>query len=238
MTKQAFVIPREILVGSDFIPKNINGKALYTKLRGPKDLEKLITLAQNYGLYRERGGDNDVEHDASVQQLIVYGFIQLKDGRFMLYQRGAEAYTESRLAGKVSLGIGGHMEPTDLSLMDSFYRELEEEITIEVEGVPVSFRRADGTVDVPLMQQYITVEPVGIIKDEREEVGIFHLGIACRLTPTRATLSASIQPENGQNVRSFFVTPKEYITLTQSGDIVTEGWTDLVFREEILNSSS
>jgi predicted NUDIX family phosphoesterase len=236
MIKRAFVIPREVLVDSGFIPRDINGKSLYTKLRGQKDLEKLITLAQNYGLSRERGGDNNVEYDASVQQLIVYGFIQLKDGRFMLYQRGAEAYTESRLAGKVSLGIGGHVEPTDLSLMDSFYRELEEEIAIEVDGKPVSFRKPDGAIDVPLMQQYITVEPVGIIKDESEEVGIVHLGIAFRLTPTKDGLNASIRPEDGQNVRSFFVTPKEYIALTRSGDIVTEGWTDIVFREEILNS--
>jgi predicted NUDIX family phosphoesterase len=238
MAKLAFVIPRKVLIDSDFIPEDISGKSMYTKLRGLKDLEKLSMLAQNYGLSRERGGANDVEHDASVQQLIVYGFIQLHDGRFMLYQRGADNYTESRLAGKVSLGIGGHMEPTDSSLMDSFYRELEEEIAIEVDGKPVGFRKPDGTIDVALMQQYITVEPVGIIKDEREEVGIVHLGIACRLTPIKDNLNATIQPEDGQNVRSFFVTPKEYIALTKSGEIVTEGWTDIVFREEILNRSN
>ena len=127
MPKQAFVLSREALVESKIIPEDIHGRAVYIKFQGKEDLDALLALAEKHGAYRERGGENDVEQDPSVQQLVVYGYVQLPDKRFMLYQRGNEGYDEKRLAGKVSLGVGGHMEPTDLSLIDAFYREPDED---------------------------------------------------------------------------------------------------------------
>ncbi|HEU5375139.1 MAG TPA: NUDIX domain-containing protein [Ktedonobacteraceae bacterium] len=232
MYKQAFVLSREALVESGFIPEHIRGEAAYYTFQGKEDLERLLALAEQHGAYRERGGENDVERDPTVQQVIVYGYIRRADGRFMLYQRGSKDYDEKRLAEKVSLGVGGHMEPTDLSLMDAFYRELAEETVVTANGQAMNFRRADGTTNIELMQQYITVEPVGVIKDERDDVGKVHVGIACRLTPGE-NVDVSIRSDNGENVRSFYVTPSEYDTLEQSGEIAPEGWTSLVVDNEL-----
>jgi len=234
MSKQAFVLSRETLVGGGFIPEQLKDNAVYYKFHGKDDLESLLELAERHGTYRERGGDNDVEKDSSVQQLIVYGYVQLADGRFMLYQRGTEGYNEDRLAGKVSLGIGGHMEPTDLKLMDAFYRELDEETLLTVNGEAVDFSKADSTTDIERMQQYVTVDPMGVIKDERDEVGKVHVGIACRIVP-HDNVDISIRAESGENIRSFYVTTAEYDTLTQKGEIVPEGWTSLVVDNELRN---
>lgn len=232
MAKYAFVIPRKVLVEQGFIPADTRQKAIYTRLQSQDDLTKLLKLAAADGTYRERGGDNDVEQDASVQQLIIYAYVQLADGRFMLYQRGSDGYSESRLAGKVSLGIGGHMEPTDLSLMDAFYRELDEETIITEHGKALQFTRPDKSTDVALMRRYVSVEPVGIIKDERDAVGKAHLGIACKLV-ARDDVDISIRAETGENVRSFYVTLDEYDTLVSNNEITPEGWTSIVIDNEL-----
>lgn len=254
MAKEALVVPRGDLVDHGFIPEHSKGEAAYYRFNGKEDLDMLLALAEQHGVYRERGGEHDVEKDASVQQLIVYGFIQKADGSFMLYQRGkavdydkAEGYHEARLAGKVSLGVGGHMERTDLSLMDAFYREFDEETVVthpeldeetgEVVHRPVNFRRTDGTTDVEQMQRYVTVEPVGVIKDERDDVGLVHVGIACRLTP-HDNVDIAIRAEGGENVRSFYVTTADYNAQVQSGEIEPEGWTGIVVAEELSRDSS
>lgn len=237
MTKQAFVIPRTNLISEGIIPSETNGKALYIPFQRSEDLTALLQLAEQCGSYRERGGVHDVEKDSSVQQIIMYGYVVLPDGRFMLYQRGSLSDSEVRLAGKVSLGLGGHMEPADLSLTDAFYRELDEETVLTASGREVRFTREDGTTDIAQMQQYVNVELRGVIKDERDEVGVMHLGIACRVTPFRNDVAIAVRAETGENVRSFFVTPDEYELLVQDGGVAPEGWTDIVFREEIQHAA-
>ena len=232
MAKYAFVIPRKVLVEQGLIPADVQHKAVYTQLQSQNDLDKLFKLAAEHGTYRERGGDNDVEQDATVQQIIIYAYVQLADGRFMLYQRGSDGYSESRLAGKVSLGIGGHMEPTDLSLMDAFYRELDEETIITERGKVLQFTCPDKSTDIELMRRYVSVEPVGIIKDERDAVGEVHLGIACKLI-ARDGVDISIRAETGENVRSFYVTLDEYDTLVRNNEITPEGWTSIVIENEL-----
>jgi len=231
--KQAFVIPRTILVDHGFMPLATTGKATYHTFTSLAEFNRLAALAQAYGSFRTRGGPHDVEHDQSVQQLIVYGYVRLSDGRFMLYQRGSRPGSEQRLASKVSLGIGGHMEPHDASLMDAFYRELAEEVAIEQNGHPLSFTGDSRTTDVALIQQYIDVRPVGLIKDERDDVGKVHLGIACCLTPKQPGLTVRIRAETDENIRSFFVTPREYRQLVKDRAIEPEGWTEIVFRNEL-----
>lgn len=56
-----------------------------------------------------------------------------------LYAAGREKTNEERLAGKVSLGVGGHMEPSDGSRMDALYRELDEETIATIDGHPEIF---------------------------------------------------------------------------------------------------
>jgi predicted NUDIX family phosphoesterase len=102
-----------------------------------------------------------VEEDPSFKQIIPYVLIQHKD-EFLLTQR-TNRQTESRLHGKYSIGIGGHIndlekpEATEDVIRAGLERELNEEV--ELRGKRVSLRLA------------------GIISDDSTPVGSVHLGL-------------------------------------------------------------
>ena len=214
MTKECLVVPRGILIEKELIPKEIEGRYAYRRISNMGELRELLQVAKNFGEYRERNGEKGVENDPSAQQLIMYGFVE-RDGRFLLYQRaGGVNYTEIRLAGKVSVGIGGHMERTDLSLSDSFYREIEEETQITLAGKPISFRKEDGSLDIRQMKRLVQITPVGLIKDERDEVGKVHLGVVCAIVPKMAEVEIHVKTGKGdENAMSLYVTPDEYLKM-------------------------
>ncbi|MFQ5452543.1 MAG: hypothetical protein ACE5DQ_03210, partial [Candidatus Paceibacterota bacterium] len=141
---ECFVLSREDLVQSGFIEQS-GGKAFYRKIKSFSELKKILRVARDKGEYREREGKKGVEKDPTFQQLIMYGYVVRSDGKFLVYERGGvERYDEERLAGKVAVGIGGHMEPTDLSIPKSLYRELTEEAEIVADGEVMNFSRGDG----------------------------------------------------------------------------------------------
>ena len=112
--------------------------------------------------YRDRP---EAEKNTQYKQLIPYVIIAHED-KYLCYQRGKRA-GEQRLVNKVSIGIGGHINPCD-DQMPLFYdnyseiyknavaRELAEEITVESEY--------EDTI-------------VGLLNDDSNEVGRVHLGI-------------------------------------------------------------
>jgi predicted NUDIX family phosphoesterase len=86
------------------------------------------------------------------KQIIPYVVIRHGDEYFVL-QRTAKQ-TESRLHHKVSLGIGGHINPGH-SLMEGLRKELDEEVAV------------DTAYDLRF---------VGILNDDSTDVGRVHLG--------------------------------------------------------------
>lgn len=88
---------------------------------------------------------------------------------YVLIKRGNEIYTYERLSGggearlhsKLSLGVGGHMNPEEGNfqevLMINLNRELEEELNIQSSARNLQF--------------------IGLINDDLNEVGKVHLGI-------------------------------------------------------------
>ena len=107
---------------------------------------------------------SQAEADRSFKQIIPYVLISC-DGKILSYVRGKRA-GETRLVAKRSIGIGGHINPTDdIPLFNSgFYetylaaveREVAEEISIES---PHSDKL------------------VALLNDDSNEVGQVHLGI-------------------------------------------------------------
>ncbi len=107
---------------------------------------------------------SDAETNPAFKQLIPYVIICC-DGKILSYVRGKRA-GEKRLSGQRSIGIGGHINPTDeLPLLDSNFkdaylaavqREVSEEVAIEV-----------GHRD----------RVVALLNDDSTEVGKVHLGI-------------------------------------------------------------
>ncbi|MCU0702899.1 MAG: phosphoesterase [Fimbriiglobus sp.] len=103
--------------------------------------------------YRPR---SEVETDPSYKQLIPYVVLRC-EGEVFHYRRGGSG-TEARLHAKRSIGIGGHINPSDGTdaYTAGMLRELHEEVAI-------------GT--------HTANPPIGFINDDSTPVGQVHLGV-------------------------------------------------------------
>lgn len=87
------------------------------------------------------------------KQIIPYVLIRRGPSWFLLQR--TQKQTEARLHHKLSLGIGGHINPDTPDLIDGLQKELEEEVGV----------RGDYELSF-----------VGILNDDTTEVGSVHLG--------------------------------------------------------------
>src|SRR2546425_13221371 len=95
--EEILVVPRRML-----IPKPFRG---FTRA----GVEDYLLRVREYGVFRPRAG---VEEDASFKQIIPYLIVRHR-GRLFLVQRSTEG-GETRLHGKYSIGVGGHINPGDV----------------------------------------------------------------------------------------------------------------------------
>ena len=122
-------------------------------------VEEIVRAIEAHHEFRPRP---EMETDPAYKQIIPY----------VLVTRGAEAFVmqrlkkggEQRLHGLLSRGVGGHIDPVDeaggSALMAGLRREVDEEVAVE--------RAASLT-------------PLGVINNDRDEVGRVHLGFLFRL---------------------------------------------------------
>lgn len=123
-------------------------------------VEKITSTFDKYTVKR-RG---DMEEDPSYKQLIGYVLVKDKNTKEVLVYKRLVGGGEARLHGKASVGIGGHMNDVADRTIDEILkinaaREVEEEIGI-------SFDEA-----------LINLNFVGLINDDKEEVGKVHIGV-------------------------------------------------------------
>ena len=120
-------------------------------------LPLLLDPANNRFMVRDHA-----ERDPAYKQLIPYVVLRYRDAVFQ-YVRGKRS-TESRLIAMRSIGVGGHIEPTDQTLFasdDQLYRDAaRREVEEEVE---VGSRYREHIV--------------ALINDDSTEVGTVHFGI-------------------------------------------------------------
>jgi predicted NUDIX family phosphoesterase len=88
------------------------------------------------------------------KQIIPYVLIRHADSFYLLERTPKQ--TEARLHNKLSLGIGGHINPDAPELLDGLQKELEEEVGVS------------GDYDLTF---------TGILNDDSTEVGSVHLGV-------------------------------------------------------------
>lgn len=162
--------------------------------------------------FRRRG---DMETNPAYKQLIPYMLFTYRkpDGRNMVfgYVRGG-GMGESRLHNLMSVGVGGHINDTDLTRAGTEYsgydiyregleRELHEEVRI---GAPY------------------TESCVGLINDDQTEVGKVHLGIVHRFELE----SPQVEPNEPDLIESGFYDIEE---LLASGRAF-ESWSEITLR--------
>lgn len=141
-----------LVVKTEKLAKYIAGK---TGLLTGKEEEMLDIIVREHE-YIDRP---DAENDPSYKQIIPYVVLTQKGSVFAT--RRLNKGGESRLHGKVSIGIGGHINPVDETdrrsvLMKGLERELDEEVFIQQRGELV---------------------PRGFINDDGNGVGAVHLGL-------------------------------------------------------------
>lgn len=117
-------------------------------------IDPIISTIMEHQEYMTR---SIAETDESYKQIIPY-LIFTHNNKYFVMQRKATA-SEQRLAGKLSLGIGGHMQQQDMTsnnIIDWVQREFEEEVSYE------------GT---------LRITTLGILNDDSSKVGKVHLGL-------------------------------------------------------------
>lgn len=106
--------------------------------------------------------ENNAEINFDYKQPIPYAVVK-KGHKVFVYERLAGG-GEVRLQGKLSLGVGGHMNKTEdsfnMSLLGNLQRELNEELNISLPA-----------------DEHMHLETIGFINNELDEVGKVHLGI-------------------------------------------------------------
>lgn len=111
--------------------------------------DELLDLIADHHTFIDRAL---AERSPEWKQIIPYVVIRHGDEVFTLTRTAKQ--TEARLHHKVSIGIGGHINP-DHDLIDGLQKELDEEV------------RIDGDYDLQF---------AGILNDDSTEVGRVHLG--------------------------------------------------------------
>ena len=120
----------------------------------------------------------DAEKDANFKQLIPYCLVVYGD-QLIHYSRSKSA-AEARLGGKRSVGVGGHINPPttgraegadDDTFRYSMLRELLEELGLK-----------DHSIE--------SMELIGFVNDEDNEVGTVHLGVIMLIVLNNPELGA------------------------------------------------
>ncbi len=144
LQEQILVIKRSILFPDENAWHGLNNN----------NVTSIVSTITNNQEYIERAS---AETNQLYKQIIPYMIFTFGDKYFVM-QRKATA-SEQRLAGKLSLGIGGHMRQEDMNgktIFDWAQREFEEEVSYS------------GKLDMKIL---------GTLNDDTNEVGKVHLGL-------------------------------------------------------------
>jgi predicted NUDIX family phosphoesterase len=120
-----------------------------------KDLERHQEVIRAHHFFKPR---SEVEEDPSFQQIIPYVVFRNQDRYFLTHR--LRASSEKRLRKQYSLGVGGHINPSDLEggdpIADGLKREWAEEVVY------------DGRFEARLL---------GLLNDDSSPVSKVHLGV-------------------------------------------------------------
>lgn len=120
---------------------------------------------------------SQMEMDPTYKQIIPYLVFKHQETYFLM-QRQAKA-TETRLQSKYSLGIGGHIRQEDMEGSDLTVwarREFDEEV---------------------IFKGNYTIEPLGILNDDSNEVGKVHIGFVFILHGDSADIQVQSELKSG-----------------------------------------
>jgi predicted NUDIX family phosphoesterase len=188
-----YVVPRADLF-RDCYPQG------FVPFGAPEDCARFLAPLADHGFFVER---RHAERSPSLKQIIPYTVV-LVSGEVLLLTR-KKAGGERRLHDKLSIGVGGHLEPVDAAacpdtrvagtghpIVDAgSARELREELDVE------------GAADL---------RAVGLLNDDSNAVGAVHVGLVQVLT-----VDGSVQVREREALDGRFASPAELCALRRQG---------------------
>ncbi len=161
-----YAVPRDVLLGD---------AAAWLGMKCDGVVE-ILDRARTRGRYLPRPA---AESDRSLKQIIPY--LVLRDGDRIFLMKRTKAGGDARLHDHYSIGVGGHLNPGDDSILGGLAREWREEL------------------EADFLPEFVFL---GLLNDDTVDVGVHHLGVvyvadaAGREVGVREThkLSGSFQP--------------------------------------------
>lgn len=126
---------------------------------------------QEYSILNRRVVDDvhDTTSGYNQPQILAYCVVIVND-KIMSYSRHAGA-GESRLRGNKSIGVGGHVDFTDVKINDN-----------EIDGVDSIINSAIREIKEEVNQDVEELTFKGLIIDKSDKVGLVHVGVFCVIT--------------------------------------------------------
>lgn len=154
-----FVIPRKALFPECY-PHG------FTHFGDGLDEEAFYGIVEEHGFFIER---DYAERTPSLKQVIPYTIVT-RDGEVFLLRRSANG-GEARLFNKLSIGVGGHINPVDLPTGGTTRRN----------PIPAATCREVSEEELEIVGTF-SVQSAGILNDDSNPVGAVHVGLVQVLT--------------------------------------------------------
>ena len=202
-----WVVPRRAL----FSKAAVHGLAPLQR----EDFENRFSIAsREHGFFVER---RRAEVTPDWKQPIPYVAVCCEDKVFTMTRLTGG---ETRLHGKRSIGVGGHINPCDGEgqgvdglLAAACRRELDEELVLPTDA-----------------QQ---LEPLGLLNDDTTEVGAVHIGVVYRLVLTPAQ-AQEVRIRETESLAGEFLPYSELLALAEQDEAPFESWSTLLLRSGVL----
>jgi predicted NUDIX family phosphoesterase len=128
-----------------------------------------------------------MELDFSYKQIIPYLIFNYQDTYFLMQRRATAS--ETRLANKLTLGIGGHIRQEDMVDSSSFAKASEDTAI-------TSWAMREFHEEVNYSGN-LTVKPLGILNDDSNDVGKVHIGFVLLLQGDSSEISIKSELKSG-----------------------------------------
>lgn len=220
-SKQCLVVPHDLVRGFFEEKLGLTDLADVFAELSTDQAEDFVSLVDENASFRERFGPEGVEEDEHYQQIVLYALLVRGDDFFAYYRGGPEGSSnEKRLAGKLSVGVGGHIDAEDDSLMASLYRELDEELVFTRDGKVMTREE---------QRDAIVISVSGLLKNESDMVNRVHTGIFVVVSvPDDVEVRIS---DGDENETGSFMTRALYEDEVSQG-AQPEAWTKLIVNSE------
>ena len=191
---------------------------------GGWDGEKLQTRIREKGFFVERRW---AEHDSTLKQIIPYGLVASPAGVFLVKRLAKGG--EKRLHDRLSIGIGGHVNPFDMPASGG----LAQGRPIDGEGSILDLGAERELAEELHFTGPLKRTVVGFLNDDSNPVGSVHFGVVFRAdSPT-----VDVRVRETDAMEGSFVTREHLLDLNGRNPNPFETWSQFLVEhiEEVLS---